>query len=83
LTVVVVVVTVKATELNLFPCHQLVPSSLEDQKAKLHLCSKYLETFTQIKEREKSFAELSINLLVGMREMLMTNPAVCCPQKSY
>lgn len=54
---------------------KLVPSSLEDQKAKLHLCSKYLETFTQIKEREKSFAELSINLLVGMREMLMTNPA--------
>lgn len=54
---------------------KLVPSSLEDQKAKLHLCSKYLETFTQIKEREKSFAELSINLLVGMREMLMTDPA--------
>ncbi|KAJ6709641.1 hypothetical protein OIU74_010693, partial [Salix koriyanagi] len=54
---------------------KLVPSSPEDHKAKLHLCSKYLETFTQIKEREKSFAELSINLLVGMREMLTTDPA--------
>ncbi|CAK7347274.1 unnamed protein product [Dovyalis caffra] len=69
------VVTVKATELNLFPSCQIVPSSLEAQKAKLHLCSKYLETFTQIKERETSFAELSIDLLVGMREMLMTDPA--------
>lgn len=75
--------TFKAIEPNLFLCHQLVPSSPEDHKAKLHLCSKYLETFTQIKEREKSFAELSINLLVGMREMLTTDPAVCFPQKSY
>ncbi|XP_037496380.1 BEACH domain-containing protein B [Jatropha curcas] len=52
---------------------KIVPSSVEDYKAKLQLCSKYLETFTQIKEREKSFAQLSIDLLVGMREMLMTN----------
>ncbi|KAJ4830317.1 hypothetical protein Tsubulata_011294 [Turnera subulata] len=52
---------------------KIVPLSEEDQKAKLHLCSKYLETFTQIKEREKSFAELSIDLLIGMREMLMTD----------
>ncbi|GFY85907.1 binding protein [Actinidia rufa] len=49
------------------------PISEEDQKAKLYLCSKYLETFTHIKEREKTFAELSIDLLVGMRDMLLTD----------
>ena len=48
----------------------------EDQRAKLRLCSKYLETFTQIKEQEKSFAELSIDLLVGMRDMLLTDELV-------
>ncbi|GAV66852.1 WD40 domain-containing protein/Beach domain-containing protein/Laminin_G_3 domain-containing protein [Cephalotus follicularis] len=53
---------------------KIVPFSEEDQKAKLYLCSKYLETFTQIKEREKSFAELSIDLLVGMRDMLLIDP---------
>ncbi|GAB4839467.1 hypothetical protein Ancab_028990 [Ancistrocladus abbreviatus] len=47
------------------------PSSEEDQKAKLQLCSKYLETFTQVKEREKDFADISIDLLAGMREMLL------------
>ncbi|RVW65597.1 BEACH domain-containing protein B [Vitis vinifera] len=52
---------------------KIVPFSDEDQRAKLRLCSKYLETFTQIKEREKSFAELSIDLLVGMRAMLLTD----------
>lgn len=51
--------------------------SEDDQKAKLYLCSKYLETFTQIREREKNFAELSIVLLVGMREMIRSNPSVC------
>lgn len=61
-----------------FPSVQIVPSSVEDQKAKLYLCSKYLETFTQMKEREKSFAELSIVLLVGMRDMLVTDPPVYC-----
>ena len=55
---------------------QIVPFSDEDQRAKLRLCSKYLETFTQIKEREKSFAELSIDLLVGMRAMLLTDQVV-------
>ncbi|XP_050379175.1 BEACH domain-containing protein B isoform X2 [Argentina anserina] len=49
---------------------KIVPSSEEDQRAKLQLCSKYVETFTQIKDREKNFAELSINLLVGMQDML-------------
>ncbi|KAJ8762560.1 hypothetical protein K2173_007999 [Erythroxylum novogranatense] len=53
---------------------KLAPSSVEDQKAKLQLCSKYLETFTQIKEREKYFVDLSIDLLIGMREMLMNDP---------
>ena len=55
---------------------QIHPISEEDQKAKLYLCSKYLETFTHIKEREKTFAELSIDLLVGMRDMLLTDQVV-------
>ncbi|CAN1248861.1 BEACH domain-containing protein B [Linum perenne] len=54
---------------------KIKPSSVEDQKAKLQLCSKYLETFTQIKEREKNYAELSIDLLSGMKEMLTDDPA--------
>nr|XP_011458851.1 PREDICTED: BEACH domain-containing protein lvsC isoform X3 [Fragaria vesca subsp. vesca] len=53
---------------------KIVPSSEEDQRTKLQLCSKYVETFTQIKEREKNFAELSINLLAGMRDMLQIDP---------
>lgn len=57
---------------------QIVPHSEEDKKAKLQLCSKYLETFNQIKEREKGFVDLSIDLLVGMRDMLQANPAVRC-----
>ncbi|XP_057974811.1 BEACH domain-containing protein B isoform X2 [Malania oleifera] len=52
---------------------KIAPLSEEDQRAKLQLCSKYLETFTQIKEREKCFAELSIDLLVGMRDILLTD----------
>ncbi|XP_050895504.1 DEAD-box ATP-dependent RNA helicase 16-like [Lathyrus oleraceus] len=44
-----------------------MPSSEEDKKAKLQLCSKYLEMFTQIKEREKFFVDLSIDMLAGMR----------------
>ncbi|KNA15279.1 hypothetical protein SOVF_099670 isoform A [Spinacia oleracea] len=46
------------------------PTSKDDQSAKLQLCSRYLETFTQVKEKEKDFAEVSIELLAGMREML-------------
>ncbi|KAL5705340.1 hypothetical protein ACHQM5_023655 [Ranunculus cassubicifolius] len=52
---------------------KLSPSSEEDQVAKLYLCSKYLETFTCVKEREKNFVDLSIDLLVGVREMLETD----------
>ncbi|KAI3896170.1 hypothetical protein MKX03_000290, partial [Papaver bracteatum] len=52
---------------------KLPPSSEEDQMAKLRLCSKYLEAFTSIKEREKDFAELAIDLLNGVRDMLLSN----------
>ncbi|KAI4307513.1 hypothetical protein L6164_030691 [Bauhinia variegata] len=52
---------------------KIVPFSEEDKKAKLQLCSKYLEMFTQIKEREKNFVDLSINLLVGMRDLLQAD----------
>ncbi|KAG8369183.1 hypothetical protein BUALT_Bualt15G0124700 [Buddleja alternifolia] len=52
---------------------KIVPLSEEDQKAKVFLCSKYLETFTHLKERVNNFADLSIELLVGMREMLLTD----------
>ncbi|XP_015166311.1 BEACH domain-containing protein B isoform X3 [Solanum tuberosum] len=51
---------------------KIVPSSEEDQKAKLYLCSKYLETFTHVKDRE-NFVELSIDLLVGMIDLLLTD----------
>ena len=65
-------------QLNLHDCSsvQIIPSPAEDQMAKLQLCSKYLETFPQIKERERCFAALSIDLLVGMREMLTSGPVV-------
>lgn len=49
---------------------KIIPNSEHDKKAQLYLCSKYLETFTNVKEREENFAELSTNLLVGMREMI-------------
>lgn len=51
--------------------YRLPPSSAQDHAAKLQLCSKYLETFTRAKENEKDFAELSIDLLVNMREIIM------------
>lgn len=54
---------------------KIMPSSEEDKRAKLQLCSKYLEMFTQLKEREKSSVDLSIDLLVGMRDMLQANKA--------
>ncbi|THU62740.1 hypothetical protein C4D60_Mb01t08320 [Musa balbisiana] len=50
---------------------KLPPSSAEGNRAKSQLCSKFLETFTQAKEREKAFAELSIELLIGMRELIL------------
>ncbi|KAL6578417.1 hypothetical protein OROMI_010745 [Orobanche minor] len=48
-----------------------VSFSEDVQKAKVFLCSKYLETFTHLKDRVKNFADLSIELLVGMRELLL------------
>ncbi|CAD6251786.1 unnamed protein product [Miscanthus lutarioriparius] len=50
---------------------RLPSSSAQDHAAKMQLCSKYLETFTHAKEKEKGFAELSIDLLVNMREVIM------------
>ncbi|XP_020218624.1 BEACH domain-containing protein B isoform X2 [Cajanus cajan] len=54
---------------------KIMPFSEEDKKARLQMCSKYLEMFTQLKEREKNFVDLSIDLLVGMRDMLQANQA--------
>ncbi|KAL6629117.1 hypothetical protein ACP70R_028882 [Stipagrostis hirtigluma subsp. patula] len=54
---------------------RLPPSSAQDHAAKLQLCSKYLESFTRAKENEKSFAELSIDLLVHMREIIAIDRA--------
>ncbi|KAK4276908.1 hypothetical protein QN277_015003 [Acacia crassicarpa] len=54
---------------------KITSHSEEDKKAKLQLCSKYLETFNQLKEQEKGFVDLAIDLLVGMRDLLQTNPA--------
>ncbi|TVU00170.1 hypothetical protein EJB05_54428 [Eragrostis curvula] len=50
---------------------RLPPSSAQDHAAKLQLCSKYLETFTRVKEKEKGFAELLIDLLINMREIIL------------
>ncbi|KAL1821830.1 hypothetical protein ACET3Z_016699 [Daucus carota] len=52
---------------------KIIPFAKQDRTAGLYLCSKYLETFTHVKEREKCFTELSINLLLGMRGMLLLN----------
>ncbi|KAA3476613.1 BEACH domain-containing protein B-like isoform X3 [Gossypium australe] len=52
---------------------KVVSLSGEDRKAMLYVCSKYLETFNLIKEKEKRFAELSINLLNGMMDILQTD----------
>ncbi|KAK9032820.1 hypothetical protein V6N11_017863 [Hibiscus sabdariffa] len=46
----------------------------DDRKAVSYACSKYLETFTVVKEREKCFAELSIKLLGGMIDIIQTDP---------
>ncbi|CAM8878100.1 unnamed protein product [Rhodiola kirilowii] len=50
---------------------KIKPASEEDQKAKLLLCSRYMETLNQIKEKERHFCEISIDLMVGMRDMLL------------
>uniref|UniRef100_A0A453NEV3 Neurobeachin alpha-solenoid region domain-containing protein n=2 Tax=Aegilops tauschii subsp. strangulata TaxID=200361 RepID=A0A453NEV3_AEGTS len=55
--------------------YRLPPSSAQDHTAKLQLCSKYLETFTRAKEHEKNFAEMSIDLLVTLREIILIDRA--------
>ncbi|KAI4337584.1 hypothetical protein L6164_015981 [Bauhinia variegata] len=60
---------------NILDLMMIVPFSEEDRKAQLQLCSKYLETFTQLKEREKNFVDLSIDLLVGIRDLLLADRA--------
>ncbi|XP_024315441.1 BEACH domain-containing protein B [Brachypodium distachyon] len=50
---------------------RLPPTSAQDHAAKLQLCSKYLENFTQANEKEKVNSELLIDLLVSMREIIL------------
>ncbi|KAF3790525.1 BEACH domain-containing protein B [Nymphaea thermarum] len=53
---------------------KLVASPEEDQAARLQLCSKYLETFSHARERaETQYVDVSIDLLVGIRDMLKIN----------
>ncbi|XP_056855956.1 BEACH domain-containing protein B [Raphanus sativus] len=52
---------------------KIKPLCEEDKTAKLQVCSKYLETFTQVKERENDFVDLSVDLLVGMRDLIKTD----------
>ncbi|KAL7081879.1 hypothetical protein ACP275_14G239800 [Erythranthe tilingii] len=52
---------------------KIIPLSEEDQKAKVFMCSKYLETFTQLNEQVNNFAELSIELLAENEEKLILN----------
>lgn len=52
---------------------KFLPQLPDDNMAKLHLCSKFLETFTRARERARCFAELSIDLLVIMREIVLSN----------
>lgn len=53
-----------------------MPSSKEDGRAKLLVCSKYLELFTRMKELGQRFEVLSVDLLVSMRDMLQSDPVV-------
>jgi len=48
----------------------------EDKSAKLQVCSKYLETFTQVKERENDSVDLSVDLLAGMRDLIKSDSRV-------
>ncbi|KAK8941577.1 hypothetical protein KSP40_PGU012222 [Platanthera guangdongensis] len=50
---------------------KLPPLLPDDRTAKLQLCSKYLETFARAKEREEFFPEISIDLLINMREIIL------------
>ncbi|KAF8687356.1 hypothetical protein HU200_043042 [Digitaria exilis] len=50
---------------------RLPSSSAQDHKAKLQLCSKYVENFARANEKDKVDSELLIDLLVSMREIIM------------
>jgi len=58
------------------PCNQLPSSSTQDHTAKLQLCSKYLENFSRANKKENINTELSIDLLVNMREIIMMDRMV-------
>lgn len=49
---------------------------MQDHKAKLQLCSKYLENFSRANEKEKVNTELLIDLLFNMREIIMMDHMV-------
>lgn len=49
---------------------------MQDHKAKLQLCSKYLENFARANEKDKVDSELLIDLLVSMREIIMMDHMV-------
>lgn len=59
-----------------YPNFQITPLCEEDKRSKLQVCSKYLETFTQVKERETDFLDLSVDLLAGMRNLIKTDSRV-------
>lgn len=67
---------IAGNDITIVGCLQLPPSSAEDHAAKLHLCSKFLEVFTRAKEHENIFAELSMDLLVSMREIILIDQPV-------
>ncbi|XP_078166919.1 binding protein isoform X2 [Carex rostrata] len=56
---------------QIFELFRLPKATTRDHTGKMHLCSKYLETFTRAREKDTSFADLSIILLAYMREIIM------------
>lgn len=62
---------------HFFNGHLQVLPFMEDAKIlKSQLCIKYLEIFTRAKDMENGFAELSIGLLVGIRDVLAIDQVV-------
>ncbi|KAJ4757798.1 BEACH domain-containing protein B [Rhynchospora pubera] len=56
---------------QIFELFRLPKATTRDHTGKMHLCSKYLETFTRAREKEMFFADLPIILLAYMREIIM------------
>lgn len=71
-------------DVKIYPtdCLQLPKATTRDHTGKMHLCSKYLETFTRAREKDTSFADLSIILLAYMREIIMLDQPVHAPSSS-